>query len=427
MKERTKEKLNKHYYKYLHKEKYRNLLNNFLYFFVWKITYRLFSLKKVDEKLILFVANRDKQLPADYKAIYTYAQELGYKTVCLCRFPHESKIFYLNEWRKICYDLRFTKYYAAAKCTFVSDYYLPAFANKPRKCSRLVQLWHGCGAFKKWGYSTKDSAWGLRSDFFEKYNVHKTYTDIITSSEEVNSIYAEAFDAEIAKVRALGTARTDVFFDKEFVKAKKDEVYDKFGIDRSKKIILWAPTYRGDSLQKSHNEITLDLERMYNGLKDDYVLLIKLHPHLVKGFNAQTFAPDYMKGFAIKPHPTYPIENLLCAADILISDYSSLIFEYALLERPMIFFAYDLEEYESGRAFYYDYRGFVPGEIVMDTTGIIDEISRLEQGFDKEKIKAFKNKFMSACDGKSAKRILDSMLGHENAEDAESEKEYALN
>ena len=413
MEDRKKEKMNKHYYKYLHKEKYRNLLNSFLYFVIWKVAYKFFSLKKVDEKFILFVANRDKKMPVEFRDIYKYAKASGYKAYCHCEPEYDSEVFYENEWKKIIYDLKFVKYYAKAKCTFVSDYYLPAFANKPRKGSHLVQLWHGCGAFKKWGYSTKDSSWGLKGNYFKKFNVHKTYTDIITSSEYVNPAYAEAFDAEPSKIKALGVARTDVFFDNEFVKEKTEEVYKKYNINRDKRIILWAPTYRGDNLQKSYNEITFDLEKMYNELKDDYVLLLKLHPHLAKGFNAQTFAPEYMKDFAIKPHPAYPIENLLCAADILISDYSSLIFEYSLLEKPMIFFAYDLEEYESGRAFYYDYQSFVPGEIVRDTDGIIREIRKCEFSFDKNRITEFKNKFMSACDGNSAKRIFDSIINPE--------------
>ncbi len=409
VKESTTKKLNDHYYKYLHKEKYRNKLNNFLFFFVWKLIYKIFSLKKVNQKLILFVANRDRNIPAEFESIYNYAKSKGYKAVCLTAPYLQDETFYINELRKMRYDLIFTKFYAQAKCTFVSDYYLPAFANKPRKNARLVQLWHGCGAFKKWGYSTREGSWGLKSDFFEKYNIHKTYTDIITSDEAVNQIYSEAFNADISKVKALGVARTDVYFSSTFIKEKTVEVREKYGIPDNKKILVWAPTYRGDSLQKSHNEITMELEKMYNELKDDYVLLIKLHPHLVKGFNAHTFAPEYMKDFAIKPHPSYPIENILCAADVIISDYSSLIFEYSILERPMIFFAYDLEEYENSRAFYYDYKDFVPGPIVKDTEGIIREIRNAEKHFDKDRIRKFRNGFMSACDGNSAKRIFDEM------------------
>ena len=410
MKDSTSKKLNDHYYKFLHKEKYRKMLNDFLFFFLWKLIYAISSLKKVDNKLILFAANRDNKIPAEFKSIYDLAKNRGYNAVCLCMPPLESKTFYVNEIKKIRYDIHFTRLYARAKCTFVSDYYLAAFANKPRKGARLVQLWHGCGAFKKWGYSTREGSWGLKDDLFEKYNVHKTYTDIITSADTVNEIYAEAFGSHISKVKSLGVARTDVFFDRSFIEEKSNEVREKYNIPKDKKIIVWAPTYRGDSLQKSHNEITIDLERMYKELKDDYVLLIKLHPHLVKGFNAKTFAPDYMKGFAIKPHPSYPIENLLCAADLVISDYSSLIFEYSLLERPMVFFAYDLEEYTESRSFYYDYESLVPGPIVKETDGLINEIRRSETYFDKEKIRTFKDKFMSACDGSSAKRIFEEMI-----------------
>jgi len=341
------ERLNKHYYKYLHKEKYRNLLNSFLYFFLYKAVYRFFALKKVDEKLVLFVADKDTVLPSDFRSLHTQAKKLGYKTLCIFKPDTKSKVFYKNELKKIRNDLSFTKYYATAKYTFVYDYYLPSFANKPRKGSRLIQVWHGCGAFKKWGYSIKESSWGLDSKFYDRYKIYKTYTDIFTSSQEVNPFYAEAFGADLSKVKALGVARTDVFFDRDFVRKKRDEVRLKYNIPEDKKIILWAPTFRGDSLNRSYNEITIDLEKMYNTLNDDYVLLIKLHPHLIKGFNARTFAPEYMKGFAIKPHPSYPIEKLLCAADIVISDYSSLIFEYAILERPMIFYPYDLEDYES--------------------------------------------------------------------------------
>ena len=410
MKEKAKEKLNKHYYKYLYKEKYRNLLNDFLYFVVYKLVYRFYALQKVNKNLVLFVANKDTELPSDFKSLHKQAKKLGYKTLCIYKPASNSEILYVNELKKIRNDLMFTKYYATAKYTFVYDYYLPSFANKPRKAARLIQVWHGCGAFKKWGYSVKDSTWGLNSKFYNKYKIYKTYTDIFTSSAEIIPFYAEAFNSDFSKIKALGVARTDVFFNSDFVEQKRKEVYEKFKIDNHKKIIMWAPTFRGDSLNNSHNEITIDLEKLFCNLKDDYVLLIKLHPHLVKGFNARTFAPEYMKDFAIKPHPSYPIENLLCAADIVISDYSSLIFEYSLLERPMIFYPYDLEEYKKSRSFYYEYTDFVPGKIVHSSEEIIQEIRNIEEGFDKQRVTDFKNRFMSSCDGKSTERIFNEII-----------------
>lgn len=100
----------------------------------------------------------------------------------------------------------------------------------------------------------------------------------------------------------------------------------------------------------------------------------------------------------------------MCAADMLISDYSSVIFEYSLLSRPMIFFAYDLEEYDRDRSFYNKYEDFVPGPIVRDTDGIISAVRQAQSGFDSAKIENFRNYFMDACDGHSTARIAEAFM-----------------
>lgn len=107
--------------------------------------------------------------------------------------------------------------------------------------------------------------------------------------------------------------------------------------------------------------------------------------------------------FVFDGSTTVKIETALCAADILIADYSSLIFEYSLLNKPMLFYAYDLEEYEHDRSFYFDYKSFVPGKIVINNDEIILAIQKND--FRKDRIPAFREKFMGACDGRSTARI----------------------
>lgn len=404
MKKSKKQKYNDHYYKYLHKEKYRNKLNKFL-FVLWKIIFRLSYLLPVDKKAILFVANNDRSVPPEYDSLWKAAKEEGYKTRFIFKPDLTDEIFYVNEWRKIKNELKFQIRYATSKVTFVYDYFLPAYANKPRKGTKLIQIWHACGAFKKWGYSTKDGSWGLNSDFFEKFNIHKTYTHITTSSEDINWVYAEAFGADEAKIHALGVPRTDIFFDKGFTSAQKQLLIDKYPELKDKKLILWAPTYRGNDLKSSHNEIAIDFEKLKSIIGDGYALLVKLHPHVAKRFSLKNLSRD-AEGFVYDISREFQISSALCFSDIVISDYSSLIFEYALFERPMIFYAYDLEEYDSSRSFYYRYEDFVPGEIVKTTEELAAAIINADKHFDKEKVIAFKEKFMSACDGNSTQRIL---------------------
>ena len=405
VKSRIKAKLNNHYRKYLAQEKYRNKLNDFL-FRLWKILFRIFCVLPVNQKSVLFVASNDFAVPEEYKSLADYAKEHGYNIRFIFKSPNTSDVFYKNELKKIINDIKFQYYYAVSKATFVCDYFLPCFANEPRQGTKLIQIWHGCGAFKKWGYSTRSGSWGLKDEFFDKYNVHKTYSLITTSSEQINSIYAEAFGNNINKVKALGVPRTDCFFNTDFTKKQKEQLYKKHPELTGKKIVLWAPTYRGNDLKASENPITIDFSLLKSSLGDNYAVLCKFHPHLAKRIKSEDIEEN-MKGFVYNITDEFNISSALCFADILISDYSSLIFEYSLFEKPMIFYAYDLEDYENDRSFYFDYNSFVPGKIIKNTQDLTQAILAAEKNFDRNKIIAFKNRFMSACDGKSTQRVFE--------------------
>ncbi len=405
MKSIIKAKLNNHYRKYLAKEVYRNRLNGFL-FIMWKVLYKVFCLLPVEQKAVLFVASNDFTVPEEYKSLAEYGKSQGYNVRFIFKSPNTSDVIYKNELKKIINDIRFQYYYARSKATFVCDYFLPCFANDPRRGTKLIQIWHGCGAFKKWGYSTRSGSWGLKDEFFEKYNVHKTYSLITTSAKFVNDKYAEAFGSDIEKIKALGVPRTDIFFDDSFLKSQKDKLYKRYPELRNKKIVLWAPTYRGNDLKFSENPIAIDFSFLKNALGDGYSVLCKFHPHLAKKIKAEDIGED-MKGFVYNISDEFSISSALCFADILISDYSSLIFEYSLLEKPMIFYAYDLDVYNNDRSFYYDYESFVPGVIVKNTSDLANAVLTAEKDFDKDNTISFRNKFMSACDGKSTQRIFE--------------------
>ncbi len=409
MKDKLINKLNEHYRSHLAKPKSRRRLNNFLYFFVWKAAYFLFSLRKVDEKLVLFVANCDCKMPEDFKSLFEYAKKKGYKCVCLFKFKGGSKVIYKNELSKIKSDIVFQKYFARAKVTFLDEYYLPAFANKPRKGSRLVQLWHGCGAFKRFSYSIKDSSWGLESELFEKYKVHKSYTDIVASSKDIIPIYNEAFNADEGIVKALGTPRTDVYFDIDYINSQKDILLEKYPEIKDKKIILWAPTLRGDNVETSYTGKAIDFVALKNGLDKNTVLLVKLHPRVADSLSFGKEEKAQLDGFLIDISKEFTISTALCCADCVITDYSSLIFEYALLKRPMIFYAYDLDEYENQRSFYYDYNTFVPGKIAKTTDELISALNSTDD-YDYGKLDGFIQKFMSACDGHSTQRVFEKTV-----------------
>jgi len=402
--------LNKLYLLTLDKPSHRKRYNDFLFFFLWKLRFTLSSLLPIDEKLIVFVANHDKEIPAEYLSLYQKAKANGFKCVVIFDFDKTSRVVFKRELNKFKSDLKFQKYYARAKAVFLYDYYLPAYANEPRKNTRLVQLWHACGAFKRWGYSVKDSSWGFGADELEKYRVHKNYTDIITSAKAVNEKYAEAFCVDISRVHALGVPRTDVYFDEKYIAAQRDTLEKKYPFLKGKRLILWAPTLRGNSISSSYAEKSLDFFKLKEAFGDEYVLLVKLHPHVAKKLSFTEQEKEQLDGFAVDISSDIQISTALCCADTVITDYSSLIFEFAVFEKPMVFYAYDLEKYKGERSFYYDYEDFVPGEIAENTDELIAALRNAQTGCDKEKLHAFREKFMSACDGKATERIYEKYI-----------------
>lgn len=379
----------------------------FLYHKMWPHYYKKYSRKPVyEKKVVLAYSHLYKEMPDNLQCMKTELEKRGYKCVIIDKSEEafQDKNPLINELKKWFYGKEFFKEYATAKALFLTDYFFPAYACKPREGQSVVQLWHGCGAFKKWGYSTAEKKWGASKKELDRYPIHNTYTHVCVSSPKVSFAYAEAFGCSEKVVMPLGAPRTDIYFDSDFIKESRNLINEKYPQIDGRKIILYAPTFRGDSVGKSYIKNMLNIEEMSKNLGEDYVLLIKQHPLTADKFSidGSTFAFDISKDVAI--------ETALCAADIVITDYSSLIFEYALLERPMIFFAYDLAEYEDARSFYFGYEGFVPGEIVTDTEEIISEIKRLETDFDKEKIRRFRQDYMCACDGKSTERILNEVL-----------------
>jgi CDP-ribitol ribitolphosphotransferase len=278
----------------------------------------------------------------------------------------------------------------------------------PRKGTEIIQLWHGCGAFKRWGYSTIDLGWGASARTYRWFPAHRNYTYACVSSPEVIPHYAEAFHCSPDRIRPWGVPRTDFYFRPGAVEESRAKVLEAFPEIGQRKIVLYAPTFRGNSLRRARHDDVLDYALLEEQLSADCALLLKPHPRAKR--KIPVAEPGHIP--FVFDAITLPIEILLCAADLVVSDYSSLVFEYSLLGRPMLFYAYDLEHYECTRSFYYPYLSFVPGDLVWNTEDLITGVRRnlFEGGFNINRVAAFRDKFMCACDGHSTERILNNVM-----------------
>lgn len=301
--------------------------------------------------------------------------------------------------------LFYIKDIADAKYIFINDSINILGRLKLREETKMVQTWHGCGAFKKFGYSTGDLLFGAGKKEIHCYPTSNNYSFVTVSSPEVVWAYQEAMGIPKDRILPLGVSRTDVFFDAGFLRQARERVKEKFPETEGKKVILYAPTFRGRvASAKAPDRLSVPL--FYEAFSKEYVLLIKHHPFV----KHRPEVPKQYRTFAIDVSGQMDIEALLCVSDLCITDYSSLIFEYSLFERPMIFFAYDREDYCDWRGFYYDYDELTPGPVCRTNEELIEYIKNLEERFDRRQVVKFREKFMGACDGKATGRILDYLF-----------------
>ena len=307
-------------------------------------------------------------------------------------------VFYEN-------GVRMIKELATAKAMFLSTANELLSHFDIRKETKIIQLWHGVGAFKHVGHSTVNNKhFGKNRKQWEEYDSYRNYYAVTTAAEGQQWIFEESMHLKPEQIKAIGISRTDVFFDDEYKENALKNLHDRFPQIKGKKIILYAPTFRG-VVGKAKAPDRLDVRALAENLSSEYVLLIK-HHGLSKDVPP---IPEELKdnfAFDLNTDNVLNIDELLAVSDILITDYSSVAFEFAITERPILFFVYDLEDYIEQRGLYFDFEKEAPGPLCRTTEDIVRYISDIDNMFDIEKLLAFKQTYVEACDGHSTERTI---------------------
>jgi CDP-ribitol ribitolphosphotransferase len=288
---------------------------------------------------------------------------------------------------------------ARAQIILMDNIFLPFAYLRIRKGVKVIQLWHGTGTIKKFG---QDVNTGKLRSLEEKAN--RNITHLIVNSEETRKLYAKTFGINENRVFAIGLPKTDEMLIRinrttaDGMNPDKELIYNKYAIPKNSRLILYAPTFRDQEL---HNpEVLTKLEDLRKGLPEDCYLGLRLHPFIAKNCLGTELPPRVCQ-LSFESDLT----AVLMASDLLITDYSSIVFEYCLTERPMVFFAYDLEEFsDHGRGFYYNYESYVPGPVVFDAEGAATIIR--ENRFDQGRIKSFIESNFVYRDGNATERLL---------------------
>ena len=286
---------------------------------------------------------------------------------------------------------------------FVDDFHPLIYTVRFRPSQEIIQVWHAVGAFKTVGFSRTGKKGG---PFIDSLN-HRSYTKAYVSSETDIPFYAEAFGIREENVVPTGVPRTDVLFDEAYATQIKQEMEDELPIIKGKKVILFAPTFRGSGHGTAHYPFfKIDFERLARYCeKNNAVVLFKMHPFVKNRLNIA----DKHKQYFVDVSDFREVNDILFITDLLISDYSSLIYEYAVFKKPMIFYAFDLEDYITTRDFYEPYESFVPGKIVQSFDALMDALDN--EDYEGEKVIPFLDKHFKYQDGRSSERLVRNLFG----------------
>ncbi len=298
-------------------------------------------------------------------------------------------------------------YYIARSKYYIFNGRQPEWVKK-RKGNVFLQTWHGT-PLKKLVFDLEDINSATPRYKNQTYKQSRAWDYLIAANQYSSDIFRRCFMYKKTMLET-GYPRNDIlhYDNKEAIAA---QVKAKLGIPKDKKTILYAPTWRDDEFYTKGRykfSLKLDLRLLKERLGNEYVILLRTHY-----FIADSLDVTGLEGFAYNMSKYDDISELYLISDILITDYSSVFFDYANLKRPMLFFTYDLEKYRDVlRGFYIDIEEELPGPLLFTTDEIVQAISEIDKITEKyhEKYVAFYDKFCSWEDGHASQKVAEAVF-----------------
>ena len=296
---------------------------------------------------------------------------------------------------KLRYFLRLVRgvyYLQTSGLVVVDNAYFPIHVVRHRPATTVVQVWHAAGALKRFGLDAPV----LRRPSERRF-LHRNYDYVVVGGEAARGPYASALRTPVGRVLALGSPRTDFFFDHPAMASARRRILAAHPELEGRRVVLYAPTFRGAGEMKRPAP-GFDAQRLRAQLPAEYALVLKTHPNLDP-------AATPTAGFDLVVDHTAEINEVFTVCDILVTDYSSSILEWALLRRPLVLLVGDLDRYEHDPGMYLDYRHGMIGTQVTDTDGVAAAI--LGDAFDLDAYDAFVERHLAMSDGQASARFVE--------------------
>lgn len=335
---------------------------------------------KIKRNRVLFVSLESDVLENDFLILYNELKKnKDLEIICILTKFKKNFIGYMLYFI-VCIKQFF---YINSSKLVILDYNNYIVSQYKKKGVHVLQLWHASGAIKKFGNETN-----------RDYKI-AGYDYVICNSRTFVPFYASAFNIEPSSIIMTGIPKQDILFNNSFRIRKRKELEERYNLV-NKRVILYAPTFRGRLMDNFKFDYFLNLDCVADSLPKDYVILFRPHPLLSN--EKYTYSDRIIKCMDIE------LFDLFCVTDILISDYSALIFDFSIFHKPIISYVPDIEEYKRDTGLFIDYEKEMPGPICYDERGLINTICSNQ--FDLDKVRKFQKKYVHYNDGKSTQRVI---------------------
>jgi len=376
---------------------------------------------KLNTKAIVFASYRGRSYSCSPKSIYQKVLNdprfSEYKIVWAFRDPKkysdnpEIKRAILVEYE----SKQFYQYLAEAKYWILNIRIPEHVFVRPEQI--YVQTWHGT-PLKRLGcdLDKNNNLLYTEADIFEKYSREgRLVSYFLSPSPFASEKFVTAFNMDDQgksdAILEAGYPRNDDLVNHTPEEAA--EIRAKLGVPENRKVILYAPTWRDNQHDYKLGyvyDINADFDALKAALSEEYVILFRAHYLVANQFNF-----DRYSGFVYDVSGVDDINDLYLASDLLVTDYSSVFFDYANLNRPVVFYMYDLEQYRDETRGFYLSLDELPGPIVRTESELVEAIRRaaLSDPVGDEKYQAFRKKFTPLDDGRASDRVIDTVFGEQ--------------
>lgn len=377
-----------------------------------QISNQFFSKLPIKNKQIFFESFGGKSYSCSPRAIYEELQRVDPSYTCVWSFNDPSSKEIVGNGKKVKrFSLRYYYYMATSKY-WVINARVPKYIKK-RDETVYVQTWHGT-PLKRLAADMKEVHMpGTSTSTYKKnfYEEAQRWDYLVSPNDYSTEIFKRAFHFN-KEVLDVGYPRNDLFYKEEINNPTSiANLKERIGLPSDKKVILYAPTWRDDEFYGKGEykfDIKLDLFDMKERLGDEYVVVLRMHYLIADNLNVEG-----LEGFAYNFSDYDDIAELYLVSDILITDYSSVFFDYANLNRPILFYTYDLDKYRNDlRGFYIDFEKEAPGPVLMTSDEVIQTIEDIDNVYTQyqELVSRFNEKYCHLDDGYASKNIIDRVI-----------------